>query len=49
MRILQILESVKTAIKDNTKLYLYFETLTNPTMELTDIAGISKLAHERVL
>lgn len=40
------LESVKTAIKDNTKL-IYFETLTNPTMELTDIAGISKLAHEK--
>ena len=42
------LESVKTAIKDNTKL-IYFETLTNPTMELTDIAGISKLAQKEFL
>lgn len=40
------LEAVKDAIKENTKL-IYFETLTNPTMELTDIAGISKIAHEK--
>lgn len=39
------LESVKVAIKENTKL-IYFESLTNPTMELTDIAAISKLAHK---
>ena len=29
-------------LKENTKL-IYFETLTNPTMELTDIAGIPRL------
>lgn len=40
------LESVEAAIKENTKL-IYFESLTNPTMELTDIATISKLAHEK--
>lgn len=40
------LESVEAAIKENTKL-IYFESLTNPTMELTDIAAISKLAHEK--
>ena len=40
------IEAVKDAIKENTKL-IYFETLTNPTMELTDIAGISKIAHEK--
>ena len=40
------MEAVKAAIKDNTKL-IYFESLTNPTMELTDIAAISELAHER--
>lgn len=40
------LKSVEAAIKENTKL-IYFESLTNPTMELTDIAAISKLAHEK--
>ncbi len=40
------LDAVKAAIKENTKL-IYFETLTNPTMELTDISAISKIAHEK--
>jgi len=40
------LNSVKAAIRPNTKL-IYFETLTNPTMKLTDIASISRLAHEK--
>ncbi len=40
------LEAVKAAVQDNTKL-IYFEALTNPTMTLTDIAAISKFAHER--
>ena len=39
------LKAVEAAIKENTKL-IYFETLTNPNMELTDIAAISKIAHE---
>lgn len=40
------LNAVKAAIKENTKL-VYFESLTNPTMELTDIAAVSEIAHER--
>lgn len=40
------LEALKAAIKENTKL-IYFESLTNPTMELTDIAAVSGIAHER--
>ncbi len=40
------LNAVKAAIKENTKL-IYFESLTNPTMELTDIAAVSEIAHER--
>lgn len=40
------LDAVKAAIRKNTKL-IYFETLTNPTMELTDIASIVEIAHEQ--
>lgn len=40
------LEAVKNAIKTNTKL-IYFESMTNPTMVLTDIEAISKIAHEK--
>lgn len=39
------LDAVKAAIRENTKL-IYFETLTNPTMELTDISAIAEIAHE---
>lgn len=39
------LDAVKEAIRENTKL-IYFETLTNPTMELTDISAIAEIAHE---
>ena len=39
------LEAVKGAIRENTKL-VYFETLSNPTMDLTDIAAVAKIAHE---
>jgi methionine-gamma-lyase len=39
------LDEVRNAIQKNTKL-LYIETPTNPTIELTDIKAISKLAHE---
>ncbi|MBQ9564652.1 MAG: aminotransferase class I/II-fold pyridoxal phosphate-dependent enzyme [Synergistaceae bacterium] len=38
------LNAVESAITDRTKL-IYFETPTNPTMKLTDIAAISELAH----
>jgi methionine-gamma-lyase len=38
------LDAVKAAVQENTKL-IYFESLTNPTMELTDIAAISEFAH----
>ncbi|WCT76704.1 trans-sulfuration enzyme family protein [Novosphingobium humi] len=34
------------AIKDNTKLF-FFETPANPTMDLVDIAEVSKIAHAR--
>ena len=36
------LESVSAAIKPNTRM-IYFETPTNPTMRVTDIAGIKRL------
>jgi methionine-gamma-lyase len=36
---------VKKAIRPNTKL-IYLETPANPTMELSDITAISKIAHE---
>jgi methionine-gamma-lyase len=41
-----ILEDVKKAIKPNTKL-IYFETPCNPTMMLTDIEAIVKIAKEK--
>jgi len=37
---------VLTAMRPNTKL-IYIETPTNPTMRVTDIAAISKMANER--
>jgi cystathionine beta-lyase/cystathionine gamma-synthase len=40
------LEKVKAAIKPSTKM-LYVETPTNPTMIVTDLAAISRLARER--
>ena len=40
------LDAVDAAIKDNTRL-VYFETPTNPTMVLTDIEAIAKVAHAR--
>ena len=39
------LEAVKNAIRPNTKL-IYLETPANPTMEVSDIEEISKIAHE---
>lgn len=39
------LEEVKNAIRPNTRL-IYLETPTNPTMEVTDILAVSKLAHQ---
>jgi cystathionine gamma-lyase/cystathionine beta-lyase/cystathionine gamma-lyase/homocysteine desulfhydrase len=42
------LEKVKAAIKPSTKM-LYIETPTNPTMIVTDLAVIAKLARERSL
>src|SRR5208282_2561198 len=42
------LEKVQQAIKPNTKM-LYVETPTNPTMIVTDLAAVSRLAHERKL
>jgi cystathionine beta-lyase/cystathionine gamma-synthase len=40
------LGKLKAAIKPNTKM-IYAETPTNPTMIITDIAGVSRLARER--
>jgi cystathionine beta-lyase/cystathionine gamma-synthase len=40
------LDKVKAAIKPSTKM-LYVETPTNPTMIVTDLAAISRLARER--
>ena len=40
------LEAVAAAIRPNTKL-IHVETPTNPLMVLTDIAAVSKIAHER--
>jgi cystathionine beta-lyase/cystathionine gamma-synthase len=42
------LDNVKEAIKKNTRM-IYVETPTNPTMIVTDIAAVSKLARERNL
>lgn len=39
------LAAVEAAIQENTKM-IYFETPTNPTLELTDIKAISALAHQ---
>lgn len=39
------LDLIKKAIKPNTKL-IYLETPSNPTMEVSDIVEISKIAHE---
>ncbi len=39
-------EAVRVALRPNTKM-LYIETPANPTMSVTDIAAISKLATER--
>jgi cystathionine beta-lyase/cystathionine gamma-synthase len=39
-------ESVEQAIKPNTKM-IYIETPTNPTMRVTDIAAIARIAHAR--
>lgn len=40
------LELVRAAIQENTKL-IYIETPTNPMMQVTDIAAVSKLAREK--
>ena len=42
------LNAVHKALKPNTKM-LYVETPTNPTMLITDIAAVAKLANERKL
>jgi methionine-gamma-lyase len=39
-------EMVRGAFKPNTKV-LYFETIANPTMKISDIEAIVKLAHDR--
>ncbi len=39
------LDAVKNAIRPNTKL-IYLETPSNPTMEVSDIEAIAKIAHE---
>ena len=39
-------ENVKNAIQPNTKV-IYFETIANPTMKISDIEGIVKMAHEK--
>jgi len=39
------IDAWKKAIRPNTKLF-FFETPSNPTLELVDIAAVSKLAHE---
>lgn len=39
-------EMVRNAFKPNTKV-LYFETIANPTMKISDIEAIVKLAHDR--
>mgnify|MGYP001174119766 CR=1 FL=1 len=38
------LDAWKAAVRPNTKAF-FFETPTNPTMELVDIAAVSKIAH----
>ncbi|TLX71973.1 O-acetylhomoserine aminocarboxypropyltransferase/cysteine synthase [Labilibacter sediminis] len=39
-------EEVKNAIDENTRM-LFFETITNPQLEIVDIEKISAIAHER--
>jgi len=39
-------EFVENAIQPNTKI-IYFETIANPTMKISDIEAIVKLAHEK--
>jgi len=39
------LDAVKKAIKPNTRV-VYLETPANPTLKISDIEGISKIAHE---
>ncbi len=41
-----VIENVKNAIRPNTKL-IFIETPSNPTMSLTDLEAVCKLAHER--
>lgn len=40
------LEQIKAALRENTKL-IYVETPTNPMMQVTDIAAVSKIAGEK--
>lgn len=40
------IEEIKKAIRPNTKM-LYIETPANPTMDITDLAACTKLAHEK--
>ena len=40
------LDTVHNAMQDNTRI-VYIETPTNPMMEVTDIAGAARIAHER--
>lgn len=39
-------ENVRAAMKENTKV-VYLETPANPTLDITDIEAISKIAHEK--
>jgi methionine-gamma-lyase len=39
-------ENVKNAMKDNTRV-VYLESPANPTLKITDIEAISKIAHEK--
>lgn len=39
-------ENVRKAMKDNTKV-VYLETPANPTLSITDIEAVSKIAHEK--
>jgi len=38
-------DNVKAALKENTKL-IWCETPTNPTLKITDIAAVAKIAKE---
>lgn len=40
------LEQVRAAMKDNTRV-VYVETPVNPTLKITDIEGVSAIAHEQ--